>query len=219
MLSVLHNVVDLDLLGLLRKRRDWRSVHVTYHPPRVERLWIQHGSFRVFLHRIWPCEEGEALLHPHQWPSAVQVMSGSYEHLTASLDETSPRSSPDHGPILCRSILTAGCSYEMTHPHAWHSVRPLGGPSDSIMVVGPLYAPAPTMPSPPTEKQGPLLQERFDALFEMWHDLLDRRVECHGCGWEGRRSHLAHFAVESPYARCPECLDEDQVCSLDRKEA
>lgn len=32
-------------------RAQWGSVHVTYHPPRVERLWIQLGEARLFLQK------------------------------------------------------------------------------------------------------------------------------------------------------------------------
>jgi len=170
MLSVLRNVIELDLRALLERPGRWQSVHVTYHPPRVERLWVQHGTFRVLLHRIHPCEEGEPLFHPHPWPSAVRVVSGQYEHQLSHLDTGSPGPSPAHGPVLCRAVLSAGDEYEMTEPSGWHSVRPVAGPSDSVMVTGPLYADPVQMPSPPTEKQGPLSAERFNELFEQWRE-------------------------------------------------
>ncbi|MEM6989018.1 MAG: hypothetical protein AAF721_00930 [Myxococcota bacterium] len=64
MLGTLHRAIEA-LPRLLREPEDWESLHITYHPPRVERLWLQHGSHRIFLHRIYPCEEGDALWHPH----------------------------------------------------------------------------------------------------------------------------------------------------------
>lgn len=182
MLEVLHNVIDLDLRGLLCRRDEWKSVHVTYHAPRVERLWIQHGTFRVFLHRIYPCEPGESLFHPHPWPSAVRVVSGRYEHLLAAdradpFFEDSVGADPQHGPVLSRAILSAGSEYEMVERTAWHSVRPLGGFSDSIMVTGTPYATSVAMPRPPTEKQGPLSPERFDALFQRWLDRMAFHID------------------------------------------
>jgi len=163
MLSVLRKIIEFDLPGLLERRNEWQSVHVTYHPPRVERLWVQHGSFRVLLHRIHPCEEGDALFHPHPWPSAVRVVSGQYEHKIGHI--------PEGGVTvhtLSTSILSGGDEYEMTAPRGWHSVRPLAGPSDSVMVIGAPYPDPVQMPSPPTEKQGPLSNDRFDELFDEW---------------------------------------------------
>jgi hypothetical protein len=217
MLSVLQKVIDNELVGLMRRKNEWSSVHVTYHPPEVERLWIQVGPVRVFLHRIHPCAEGEALFHPHPWPSAVRVVSGEYAHTTGYCERL--RNSERHPYELMTSILRAGSDYEMIKPMAWHSVRPLGGPSDSIMIVGEPHKVPIIMPSPPTEKQGPLSPERFDELFAEWHDRIDKPVECHTCGWEGRHSDLACFEdeggnpIEQRYARCPKCMDEDQVGS------
>lgn len=69
---------------------------------------------------------------------------------------------------MLTTILPPGAEYEMTDRYAWHSVRPLEGPSDSIMVTGPLYTPRVVMPTPPTEKQHPLSPARFDELFAEW---------------------------------------------------
>jgi len=172
MLSVLRNVIELDLPRLLERRDEWQSVHVTYHPPRVERLWIQHGSFRVFLHRIHPCRESDALFHPHPWPSAVRVVSGRYEMGVAGTafdpDTDAMTDPPAWDTQSAKIILVPGSEYEMTERQGWHYVRPIDGPSDSVMVTGPPYDPPVEMPSAPTEKQGPLSPERFDELFDEW---------------------------------------------------
>lgn len=99
----------------------WQSLDVDYEPPRVERVWIQHGDFRVNLHRIHPCDK--ALYHPHPWPSAVYVLSGQYEMAVGTSNTEASR-----------QILTSGSMYEMLDPHGWHSVRPLGRPSLSLML-------------------------------------------------------------------------------------
>lgn len=213
MLDALHRMVEARLPALLApgNRHRWHSVHVTYHPPRVERLWVQVDEYRLFLHRIYPCEDGDALFHPHPWPSAVRVVSGRYEHHVGV-----------EGCRLMRSILKAGSSYEMTNRETWHSVRPLDEPSDSIMLVGPLYEPPVEMPSPPAEKQGPLSDGRFDALLGEWRDRVDSPVECGTCGWEGTHDELECYRdddgrpVEMEHVRCPQCFDEDQVMSRRR---
>ena len=39
-------------------------------------------------------------------------------------------------PIAARIILVAGSEYEMTEPNGAHYVRPLNGPSTSLMISG-----------------------------------------------------------------------------------
>ena len=43
----------------------------------------------------------------------------------------------EHPIVACRLRLPVGSRYEMSESNAWHSVRPLGGPSYSLMVAGP----------------------------------------------------------------------------------
>lgn len=155
MLDLLHKAID-ELPSLLGSPEGWESVDVTYHPPRVERLWRQWGKNRIFLHRIYPCHKEYALWHPHPWPSAVRVVTGRYEHRTG-----------EAGGWRVKSVLVAGCEYEM-RCDAWHSVRPLHGPSDSVMVTGQPFIPKVEMPLPPPKKQGPLSPERFNELFDTW---------------------------------------------------
>lgn len=131
MLKVLRNAENLlrdaDCM-LLYKPGAWESLDVDHEPPRVERLWRQCGVYRIMLHRIHPCER--ALFHPHPWPSAVKVLSGAYEMAVGY------GAGSDNPPIAATTVLTAGSSYEMIDPNAWHLVRPLGAPSLSLMVVG-----------------------------------------------------------------------------------
>lgn len=155
MLQELHDALE-SLPDLLRRPEIWRSLHVVYEPPRVERLWCQHGELRVFLHRIWPTD-ADVLYHPHPWPSAVRVVSGRYLHLIGTEDR-----------VLSTQVLAVGSEYEMLDSAAWHSVRPLGGPSDSVMVVGPLHRPTPAMPRPPAEPQPPLDPARAQTLLYEW---------------------------------------------------
>jgi hypothetical protein len=155
MLKALRGVVENDLPTLIRRREIWRSLVVTYEPPRVERIWTQHGDLRVLLHRIWPCDE--PLFHPHPWPSAVRIVSGRYLHSVGNED----------GP-LANLVLGPSSEYEMTNPNAWHSVNPIDGPSDSIMILGPLYPTPNTPPRAPHSPQQPLDPERLTSLLDEW---------------------------------------------------
>ena len=171
MLNALHNVIKE--LPRLLVDGEWRSVHVTYHPPRVERLWVQHGECRLFLHRIYPCKEGEALFHPHPWPSAVRIVDGgAYEMGISGEYLSEDYEHPGMGPAWtsqhAKVVLHPGCEYEMTERHGWHYVRPIDRVSDSIMITGPLYEPRVQMPSPPAKKQEALSPERLEELFAVW---------------------------------------------------
>ncbi len=135
MLDILHRVEN-QLPEMLQEEADWNSLFIDYHPPVVERLWRQWFEFRIYLHRIHPCEPGEALFHPHPWPSAMHVLDGAYEMAIGyGTGEKEP-------PIAARIILRAGAEYEMTDPHSWHYVRPLDHPSMSLMIAGKPWDPS-----------------------------------------------------------------------------
>lgn len=135
-------------------QQDWNSLHVTYEPPEVERLWRQWGEYRIFLHRIHPCDR--PLFHPHPWPSIARVLAGVYEMKVghgAGLDEP---------PVAMTILAGPGTIYAMTERDCWHSVRPISGPSYSLMVAGkPWGREMPRAEHPP---QGPLAPERRDEL-------------------------------------------------------
>lgn len=139
----------------------WRSLDIDYHPPRVERLWRPfRDHYRLFLHVIHPCEPGEALLHPHPWPSAVQLVSGAYA-MEVGHGKTRPTS------LTASLVLRAGSFYEMTDPLGWHSVRPLERPSLSIMVTGqPFPRPRPRAPVKPEAKLKELSFERKEEILD-----------------------------------------------------
>lgn len=212
-----------ELPALMESHDGWRSVDVTYHPPRVERIWRQWGENRILLHRIHPCDDGEALMHPHPWPSAVRIMSGRYEMGTAGTyfpdpDSTEPEEhEPAWDAIHAKVFLGPGSEYEMTEPQGWHYVRPLGAPSDSLMVIGPLYEPRVVMPHVPIDKQQPLSPERFAELFDMWkqrvYDIADQRdapVDCNDCNWTGRVSQLRPCRkIIADHVKCPNCGSAD----------
>jgi hypothetical protein len=154
MLAILH-AVEHELPLLLQDEAGWQSLYIDYHPPFVERLWRQWGEYRIQLHRIHPCGRGEALFHPHPWPSAMRVLAGDYEMAIGyGQGETPP-------PIACLLVASADFRYEMTDPHAWHYVRPLNQPSLSVMVTGRPWQPAAPKSRPELR---PLLPEQQRVL-------------------------------------------------------
>jgi hypothetical protein len=149
MLNILHEVEAL-MPALLKDERKWQSLFVNYHPPTVERLWREWNGYRVSLHRIYPCVTEEALFHPHPWPSAMRMVSGTYE---MAIGFSSGEEPP---PFASRLILGAGSEYEMTHPDGWHYVRPIGEPTLSVMVTGKPW----NRPSPKSDR---ILQHLSDS--------------------------------------------------------
>jgi hypothetical protein len=137
----------------------WQGLHVDYHPPRVDRVWRAWGAgHRIYLHRIHPCAPGEALFHPHPWPSAMRVVDGRYE-MAIGYGATRP-------PIAARVIAGPSTAYDMTAPDAWHSVRPLDGPSLSLMVTGRPWDRA----SPKSEHPlPPMAAAEIAAMLECFH--------------------------------------------------
>ncbi|MBI4433185.1 hypothetical protein HY632_00275 [Candidatus Uhrbacteria bacterium] len=116
---------------LLRSLDGWETLDINYHPPRVERLFRPWGDgMRLALHCIHPCTAAEALFHPHPWPSAVDLLEGSYlMPMGAGPDEAPP-------PIIATLELTAGAQYTMAHPDGWHAVAPIARPAYSVMLMG-----------------------------------------------------------------------------------
>ena len=132
------------LPALLLDTTGWRSLDIDYHPPRVQRLHRPWRGLRLSLHRIWPCAPDAALFRPHPWPSAMKVVCGAYQMAVGYGSGTTPP------PVMATMLLRAGSCYAMTDPDAWHAVRPLGGPSLSVMLTGaPWQRAAPVVPSRP----------------------------------------------------------------------
>jgi len=157
-LALLQDLERELLPELLHHEAIWQSLLIDYEPPVVERLWTPLPSGRLFLHRIHPCEQ--ALFHPHPWPSAVKVVSGLYE-----MDVGQGFGTIAPPPVACRLLLPAGTYYEMSHPTGWHSVRPLGGPSLSLMLTMGLWDRPVDFPKP-EQSLGPLSQEAKRGLLQ-----------------------------------------------------
>ena len=129
MLAVLAEA-ERALPRLLEEEEKWTGLFVDYERPFVERLWRSWGEFRLNLHRIHPCDPGQALWHPHPWPSAMRIHDHPYEMLVGYTDGDTPP------PTAARLVLAPGSTYEMVEPDGWHAVRPIYEPVHTLMVTG-----------------------------------------------------------------------------------
>lgn len=157
MLSKLREALK-ELPDLLKPEEigNWGTLDVDYHAPRVKRLFRAWGDYRINLHEIAPCGPGEALYHPHPWPSAMIVLNGVYEMGVG------------HGPglkeppIAARIIMKDNDCYEQTDFDSWHYVRPLTTVYSVMLTGKPWHRifPGPNHdlePLTPTEKEDLLL--------------------------------------------------------------
>ena len=158
MLTVLE-MAESELPDLLKNESDWKTLDVNYHPPRVKRVWNVCGGnwFRISLHKIYPCEKGEALFHPHPWPSAIKILEGGYE---MNVGYGQGLKTP---PIACTIILSEGSYYEMLNKDGWHSVRPLTEHSYSMMLTGKVWEREEIKSSTPLQT---LTDERKKEIFD-----------------------------------------------------
>lgn len=120
--------------GMLQKNvgspQDWNSLLIDYEKPMVERLWRQEGEYRIYLHKIHPCE-ATPFFHSHKWPSAIHILSGSYLMGYGKSKEVGVM--PEIEKIL---RMKAGDSYEMLTELEWHYVQPVEECSYSLMITG-----------------------------------------------------------------------------------
>jgi hypothetical protein len=167
MLASLLTIVEDELPALIADpNTPWQTLDVLYEEPRVERVWLQFGNKRIHLHRIHPCQK--PYRHVHPWPSAILVLSGTYEMEVGKL--------PGNQVPAATLILSAGSSYEMLNPLAWHSVRPLIEPSLSVMLTGqPWGVPEPVQPKPDTSANRPLSEVAKGRLLGEFGLLLEER--------------------------------------------
>lgn len=120
---------------LLDTPDEWESLDVDYHPPHVERLYMRIGSVQISLHRIYPCDPEEALLHPHPWPSSFKIYQGQYFTKIGYSSTAEPPSEFTSG------VMAPGSMLRMSNPNEWHMVAPLGdGPTYTMMVTSVPYS-------------------------------------------------------------------------------
>lgn len=148
----------------------FRSMHVTYAKPFVERLFFQRGEHRVFLHRIEGCKPEEALWHAHPWPSLIKVLDtegGAYRHTVGARTSSRSRTSADNDTIVS-SVQTSIATpmntivYTMLNPDAYHSVC-TDRCSWSVMITGTRWS-----PPEPSKLQSALEPARVQELLTQW---------------------------------------------------
>ena len=136
-LSLMFERIE-DLLiedGMLEDPDQWESLDVDYHPPHVERLYMRIGSVQISLHRIYPCNPEEALLHPHPWPASFKIYKGRY------LTKIGYSSTEEPPTEFTSGVMAPGSMLRMTNPNEWHMVAPLGdSPTYTMMTTSTPYA-------------------------------------------------------------------------------
>ncbi len=139
---------DFEMLDEVEK---WQSMIINRRKPHTFRAfrifnYEPLAGCRLCLHRFEPCEEHEAFMHPHPWPSAMIVLDGKYRmRVGASADL---KSNP---VVVMDEILTGGSRYNMLEPLGWHSVQPLTT-CWSIMINGAPWGPGVAHEKAPTTK-------------------------------------------------------------------
>jgi hypothetical protein len=168
----------------------------------VERVWRDYKGCRISLHCIHPCESSEALFHPHPWPSAMEIYDGIYEmRLGSGPGDVAP-------PVAATLLLSQGSQYEMVHPDGWHSVRPLGRPSMSLMVSGPPWDR--TSPRSPYPLKGLPADRRKYILDFFSKTISPLKIEF---GTVGARDHFARWLCgsgEQDYWQWMECREQEE---------
>ena len=106
---------------LLTDHDRWDSLIINRRKPHTYRVFTQlEDGYRLCLHKFNPCDRHEAFAHPHPWPGAFFIVSGSYRmNIGYSKDR---ESAPEN---VAEVVLTTGSSYEIINPLTWHSVIPL----------------------------------------------------------------------------------------------
>ncbi len=163
MLKILAEI-EAELPELLEDASAWSSKSIDYHPPKVERVYRDHRGYRVNLHRTHPCAQGEALFHPHPWPSAMLIVGGAYRMRVGY------GAGVDSPPVAATLILERAARYEMIHPDAWHDVTPAASaPAYSLMVTGaPWVRDAPVVPSAALPPLTPEATRSILDFFRAW---------------------------------------------------
>ena len=139
MLDKLH-LAEAMFPDLLKKPETWKSKYIDYSPPITERLYqdiqLEGVNYRLYLHRIHPCER--AFFHPHPWPSAIRVLHvpGSTYEMAIGFSSNERHDPPPYAAIIRAEY---GFEYEMTHPDGWHYVKISGRSSASVMLTGPVW--------------------------------------------------------------------------------
>lgn len=161
MIQTLQEIERTLLPAWLEDPTLWQSLDIDYHPPRVERIWRQHGPYRLLLHLIHPCAPEHALWHPHEWKSAMHVLNGDYEMgVGYSKTQEAPSS-------MLKLLNNSGdFYYEMVDGDIWHYVRPISHSMTTMLIGPPEFTHRP--PFKADKKLEPLSESRKTELLSQF---------------------------------------------------
>lgn len=162
---MLDKLLDIEKVmpQLLSDEDCWKSLHIDYDHPNVERVYCDWNNYRINLHLIHEVpESNKPLYHPHPWPSVMRILSGEYQ---MELGEGAFYGSPP--PVVSRLIMSKGSAYEMTNMNAWHTVKPLGGKVASLMITGKPWWDG-WSPNDVELSMGPLTEDRKRVILELF---------------------------------------------------
>ena len=174
-MSILKKLKEIEktvLVGMMKDPSIWKSLDINYHPPRVERLYTDYDGYRICLHKIYSCKNGEALYHPHPWSAAFHILDGKYE-TGFGYSETE-----DEPKILSKVITIGEMYYEMTDPNTWHYVKPFQQHDFcySIMLSGDKFENINPAVKKADRELKPLSEEKSTSLLQSFLILLEEEV-------------------------------------------
>jgi len=153
--------IEREMLEDLLNNGNWNSLNIDYHPPHVERVWIQLGENRLSLHVMHPCKKGESLWHNHAWKTAFHILpiGGAYEQgIGLGVKGDMMFGEEFAFKPMMEMIAYDELYYEMTDKNCAHYVRPINDPVYTIMLSGKVDWPENKMK--PTHDLQPLSPER-----------------------------------------------------------
>lgn len=114
------------ILKHLDNPQAWFGIRITHELPNIERIWLNDATNKFCLHRILPLDGQKPYYHRHPWACETTIIHGAY-FMDVGYGE-----GPTPPPVAMRVHMTAGSSYVMDNPHAWHTVEPENGPTYTL---------------------------------------------------------------------------------------
>jgi hypothetical protein len=167
MLDVLKKI-EKNIPTMLGETGVWKSLYIDYDYPNVERVYRDHGDYRINLHIIRPIPHGKkALYHPHPWPSAMKILHRSYK-----MNLGFGPYDGDDPDVVSRLVMSPGSAYEMVEKNCWHNVTPVKGNVASIMITGKPWWEG-WSPNDEELSLGPLTDGRKEAILDLFKNFYE----------------------------------------------
>lgn len=156
----------------MKQEDKWESLVINRRKPYTYRAFYQNGDYRICLHRFESCDEHEAFYHPHPWPGAFLILSGSYQMKIGYSADRFSKPEP-----VAEFLMNEGSRYEISNPLSWHTVQPESAVY-TIMVNGLPWSPEVAHTEVRTTKGKDLqkmTQEELGDHFDAFKILLQRQ--------------------------------------------